>query len=705
MRGRSSSWLVRGTTVLALFLLGCGGKASVKKVVGADGGLVGDEAGAPGAEADGAAPPADGPTMAGGAEVARSVDGAGGIGGSAGMGGSAGIGSAGMSGSAGSAGVDAAAAGLDASAGGTTDGNAGSGGGSGGAGGAGGFAGSPGADASIDATADGGADAPADAGGAAADASIDAGVDMGAAIDTSPATPDTGGPTGCQDSTNCANGQTCQNGACVCPPYQALCGGRCIPTSTDPANCGGCGISCQAPQVCSAGKCSSGCLTGLTACQQSCVDTTSDNGNCGACGNVCPAGTGCAQGQCKPAATLGPPPAKCSGGGPPIQLLGGAQQTCAGNLAQVTFRWALCSCSNVTTSQEFKTDAFQSVQGPYQPGGLGGGVGLNGTWASSFSTDVSGALWSSAAAGMKTSSSTNVHQQLHVGGPFNGRVTVGADAFVAGNISGGPVSITGALHQPAAATITGTVTYGSLIHEPVTVPPPCDCAASQLIPVAAIVAARQTSNDNAAIGLDPALLAKGKQQPGRVDLPCGNYYFDSISAAGPLTIAAHGRTGIYVGGDVVSSTPLTITLDATAELDLFIAGTLVTSQTLIIGSPNYPALTRVYVGSAAKLQFSNTAAVAGNFYAAYAQVRWSAPTDIYGAVFAGDFNSSQKTHIHYDLSVLQAGKACAPPPSPGCKSCQDCNNQACVNGACGQCRTDDDCCAPLVCFQGKCIPT
>jgi len=53
----------------------------------------------------------------------------------------------------------------------------------------------------------------------------------------------------------------------------------------------------------------------------------------------------------------------------------------------------------------------------------------------------------------------------------------------------------------------------------------------------------------------------------------------------PLTIAAHARTAIYIDGDVVSSAQLAFVLDPTAELDIFIAGTIKASQTLVIGSP------------------------------------------------------------------------------------------------------------------------
>jgi hypothetical protein len=65
------------------------------------------------------------------------------------------------------------------------------------------------------------------------------------------------------------------------------------------------------------------------------------------------------------------------------------------------------------------------------------------------------------------------------------------------------------------------------------------------------------------------------------------------------------------------------------------------------------------------------------------------------------------------------GGACNPPPdagtlpdggfapdagSPACGTCSDCNNQACVAGRCGACTTDSQCCAPLICQAGYCLP-
>jgi hypothetical protein len=40
-----------------------------------------------------------------------------------------------------------------------------------------------------------------------------------------------------------------------CPVGQIFCFGKCVDTSNDPANCGGCRIPCQAGQVCTGGTC------------------------------------------------------------------------------------------------------------------------------------------------------------------------------------------------------------------------------------------------------------------------------------------------------------------------------------------------------------------------------------------------------------------------------------------------------------------
>jgi hypothetical protein len=376
------------------------------------------------------------------------------------------------------------------------------------------------------------------------------------------------------------------------------------------------------------------------------------------------------------------------GGGPPIDA--GAGAGCTGTLGQVDFTWALCSCTNFDISAPLTTDGYNSTLGP-PDGGLGGNVGVDETTTN----------WSSRASigGDFRSAGT---PSIGVSGPAS---TIRGNLWLEGSMNGGGLTVDQNAH--VVGSLTNATVLGSRSN-PGSVPAPCDCRTQDLVPVVAIVAAhRPPSNDNTSIGLSSTVVAS-KPAAMRIDLPCGNYYFTQIDASNALTIWAHGHTAIYVDGDVTSSAPLTFGVDPTGTLDIFIAGTISTSQTLTIGSPNYPALVRTYVGGTAPLNFSQNVNIGSEFYAANSSLlSWSASSAIYGAVFAGSFKASHDTVIHYDQAVLQAGQQCGQVPldaGVGCSSCRDCQNQACVGGSCGPCTQDSDCCEPLFCNiqSGQC---
>lgn len=91
-------------------------------------------------------------------------------------------------------------------------------------------------------------------------------------------------------------GFTCKGGACECPP-ENMCGGGCVDTSSDVANCGGCGKACPSGIACVDGACA--CPNMEVVCGSACVDTSTDAMNCGMCGHACTVtGAMCVESMC-----------------------------------------------------------------------------------------------------------------------------------------------------------------------------------------------------------------------------------------------------------------------------------------------------------------------------------------------------------------------------------------------------------------------
>jgi hypothetical protein len=231
----------------------------------------------------------------------------------------------------------------------------------------------------------------------------------------------------------------------------------------------------------------------------------------------------------------------------------------------------------------------------------------------------------------------------------------------------------------------------------VQVPAPCDC--SNPIDVVSIVAARQASNDDAAIGLTTTAL---DSPAAPVSLPCGQYYVDGIHG-GAVELDITGRVALFVGGDVNVDGGLEIVLSPGTELDLFVAGNVELQGMTSLGDVDAPARMRLYVGGST-VTLSANATVGANVYAPGADVQLASSFEMWGAVFAQSLQFSGDFTIHYDISVLQE-PGCTMPGSP-CKTCDDCAGAtpACIGGTCTACSSDADCCAPLECdvMTGRC---
>jgi hypothetical protein len=81
-----------------------------------------------------------------------------------------------------------------------------------------------------------------------------------------------------------------------CAAGEETCSNACVDTSSNPANCGGCGNVCAAEATCAGGTCM--CPGGATQCLQECVDTSTNTAHCGGCGNVCALTATCTGGEC-----------------------------------------------------------------------------------------------------------------------------------------------------------------------------------------------------------------------------------------------------------------------------------------------------------------------------------------------------------------------------------------------------------------------
>lgn len=398
----------------------------------------------------------------------------------------------------------------------------------------------------------------------------------------------------------------------------------------------------------------------------------------------------------------------CAGSGP-VLLVGDSSgaEVCGSAVAERVFRFALCSCEGYTSSHGLESDSFDSRRGPYVPGGRGGSVGVNGRIAASGPLTVGGSLWAGHADGIQAGAAgaIEVAGELRSAGPIasEAAVRVDHDAWVAGRVQAPDLFVGGTLHLPdgAAVDVSGSAQLGMTSRAPVSVAQPCDCGTP--VDIAGYVARHATDNDNASIRLEPSALGN-IAEPTRLSLGCGRFYVDRIGGEGALTLTVTGRAALFVGGDVALQSRLIVEVAPQGELDLFVAGTIVSAERLLLGSPDRPARVRLYVGGTGTLQLSGGALVAGNVYAPQAELTTSAPVEVFGSLFVRRIAASAELEIHYDTAVLSAADDCPTPPPPTCDSCGDCRNNACTPDGCGACSDTTDCCAPLVCVGGSCLP-
>lgn len=253
----------------------------------------------------------------------------------------------------------------------------------------------------------------------------------------------------------------------------------------------------------------------------------------------------------------------CDGTGPAIPL--GTMDECTGDIAKRTFRFAICSCTNINFNGAVVTDSKDSATN--MASATAASVGVDGTYnGASDRTKIGGSLWTD---GDTAFSGHAISGQLQCGGNLivDGTSQIGADANLVGGVQGA-LSVDGALHITAGMPHDGVSAKGGVVEQPVMVPQACDC--SKPLDIPGIVEFFKAHNDDAVINLDPDSLAQGDAEQ-TLTLPCGRYFLSSIAGGAALTVHVTGRAVIAIEGSLIHNlTSVDFVVDKGAELDLFV---------------------------------------------------------------------------------------------------------------------------------------
>jgi hypothetical protein len=398
----------------------------------------------------------------------------------------------------------------------------------------------------------------------------------------------------------------------------------------------------------------------------------------------------------------------CSGTGPVVKLpgSGGSYNICTSQIASTLFDNALCTCDDAHIAGYLQTTAFNSLGGSAPTGAA---VGINNAYSISAGyTNVGGSLSVAGPSSVAFIGYIETDGDLRLAGvaTIPGYTKVNRNAWLGGNFTDlGPTDVVGDLHHQGTVAAIPLTVGGTNTQAPVTVTPPCACGAQNILPVASIVAQAVSSNDDSAAGITPSTWTNVLVDE-KVTLPCGRYYLDSIRIGGSLEITVTGRVALFIGADITVIGNLQILLGPSAQIDIFITNDLNLVGLAVFGDKTHPADTRIYVGGSGNVNLVGAGEFVGNVYAPLSEVTAPGYLDVYGSIFAKDFQIPGYADFNYDSAITQVGSNCPPVQIPGeCSQCGSCTNgMACVGGTCGACTKDSDCCGQLACTSGQCQP-
>lgn len=326
---------------------------------------------------------------------------------------------------------------------------------------------------------------------------------------------------------------------------------------------------------------------------------------------------------------------------------------CSAALAAERLRYSLCSCSGLALEHGLFTEGGSGMRVPSAAVGSDDYIQIAGP------VQVAGVLDAAGQFGIAFGRNAGVLGSVHSGGPLGSNMflSVGEEAFVDGDVVG-RMDIGGVLHVPPGAFVSSSVSAKEVVEQPITVDPPCRCGLDPVIDFASIISEKAMQNGNARAALGPDSLVKGAST---IDLGCGEFFVNSIVAGPELELRVHGRTALYVAGDVMLDDGLRVTLDAGAQLDLVIGGSLFLDDG-VLGAQSSEWV-RVWIGGK-MVQLGDFAMVSASVYAPNAVVSSSGDLSIHGALLADQFSVAGDVSVHFDADVLASGTTCGAMPVP-----------------------------------------
>jgi hypothetical protein len=351
----------------------------------------------------------------------------------------------------------------------------------------------------------------------------------------------------------------------------------------------------------------------------------------------------------------------CSGLGAPVMLPAPAGSACASALTSRHHRFALCACDALNATFPLYTDFFDS-SGAAIVGQAPAAIGVNGDLQASTVVQALGSIYVAGAGGITSADRIVSIASMRVSGPTRALsgavVNVAQDLYAGGDLEGLFI-LGGTLHVDASASTALAQIYAeSIVREPVSVAPPCDCG-QIAVDVAGAIAAAVRVNDDASAGFALDRLAAVTTST-LFDIPCGTYALSSIDTRSSLVLSVHGRALLAVAGDVVLRAGFTVTLDPGAELDLLVGGRLLTSGSNAIGSMT-PARFRIWVAGSQTVVFDDKPNVGAVVHAPGAQVTASSGLELSGALFAKTVTAGARVNVHFDQAVFSVGASCGEP--------------------------------------------